>query len=692
MCASCHGEAGEGTMGPRLIDTAHPEAELAQIIDTRMPVGNPDACDRACASSLAHYIKTNFTSAALACPSVQPSPRRLRLLSRREYSATIRDLLGFTTPSSSTPPAMTPACNLRRFAYAPNGRTLRSVHLAGTFNGWSPTAWPMTFSTTSNAWELEHEIANGSHQYKFVLDGNEWVRDPRNNDTVSDGFGGQNSVLNVQCETPPPTTPPPTGMTLGFDPAAMLPVESRPQGFLFDTNAEGAVVTAVHVSEHLRAARAITDAVRSRLRVIAGCESAPDARACADRFVQGFGMRAFRRPLTPAEATRYTTLITNARDLDTGLARALQATLVSPAFLYRSEMGTAQSDGSWKLTPWETASALSYTFWGTMPDAALFTAASDGTLATPAGVEREARRLLGDPRAREPVATFAMQWLGVETVANTPRSTTLFPEFTDAVRMAMLEETRRFVTHVIFDSTHRYEELFTSREGFVNETLARYYGITGVTGSEWRRVTFPDNRQGALLALGSVLTRYAHSDQTSPILRGVFVRKNLLCQDFPPPPPNAGGVPDVNPMATTRERFRQHTANAVCAGCHQYIDGVGFGFELFDAVGRFRTSENGQTIDHAGDIPDLEAIGTNTRLAFSTLPELARALSQSDAAQQCVARQFYRYARGYRDTADHRCATRYVLNRYRESNHDLRELMIAVVTSPDFTLRRAVTP
>ena len=145
-------------------------------------------------------------------------------------------------------------------------------------------------------------------------------------------------------------------------------------------------------------------------------------------------------------------------------------------------------------------------------------------------------------------------------------------------------------------------------------------------------------------------------------------------------------------MATTRERFRQHTANAACAGCHQYIDGVGFGFEQFDAVGRFRTSENGQTIDHAGDIPDLEAIGTNTRLAFSTLPELARALSQSEAAQQCVARQFYRYARGYRDTADHRCATRYVLNRYRESNHDLRELMIAVVTSADFTLRRAVTP
>ncbi len=684
MCASCHGEAGEGGLGTRLVDTPRSIAQLTQAIDERMPQGNAAACRGECASSLAAYIKSSFTSQALACDVIPPGPRRLRLLNRREYRNTLRDLFGLAGSTPETTPSAD--CNRRHFAFDSMGRTLRTVHLAGTFNGWSPTAWPLTRDATSGEWTLDQTVANGTHQYKFVLDGSEWVRDPRNAMTASDGFGGQNSVLTVACDAPVVT--PSTRPTLAFDPAAMLPVEARPQGFLYDDNAEVALVTSVHVNEQLRAAGAVVNALAPSLRSIVGCDGVSDASACADRVVMGFARRAFRRALTTAETQRYRALITGARDVDQGVRRAVRAMLVSPAFLYRSEMGEAQPDGTYRLTPWEVASALSYTYWGTMPDDALLEAAARGDLASAAAIEREARRLLADPRAREQVEAFALQWLGVESVASTPRSATLFPELSDAVRSAMLDESRRLLSHVVFDGTHRFGELFTTGDGFVNEALARYYGMTGVTGSEVRRVTLPTERRGGVLAQGSVMTRYAHSDQTSPILRGVFVRVNLLCQEFPPPPANAGGVPDVDPAATTRQRFAQHTSNAACRTCHTLIDGVGFGFEQFDAAGRARTMEAGQPIDHSGSLADTEGFGTGGVIDFGSPAELGAALAASPNAQTCFARQWFRFARGFRETAAHRCAVRAAAARMREHDGDLRELMVAVSLSPDFINRR----
>jgi Protein of unknown function (DUF1592)/Protein of unknown function (DUF1588)/Protein of unknown function (DUF1595)/Protein of unknown function (DUF1585)/Glycogen recognition site of AMP-activated protein kinase/Cytochrome C oxidase, cbb3-type, subunit III/Protein of unknown function (DUF1587) len=683
MCASCHGEAGEGGLGTRLVDTPRSIAELTRAIDERMPQGNAAACRGECASSLANYIKANFTSRALACETVPPGPRRVRLLNRREYRNTVRDLFGLggaTTPA----PAMAD-CNRRRFAYDPGGRTLRSVHLAGTFNGWSPTAWPMTRDATSGEWSVEQNLPNGSHQYKFVLDGSEWIRDPRNTMTASDGFGGQNSVITVACDAP--VTPPTTRPTLAFDPAATFPVEARPQGFLFDDNADAALVTSVYVNEQLRAAGSIVDALAPRLRTIVGCDGA-DLPTCADRVTSGFARRAFRRALTSAEAQRYRALITGARDVDQGVRRAVRAMLVSPSFLYRSEMGEAQPDGSFKLTPYEVASALSYTYWGTMPDDALLDAAGRGGLSDNASIEREARRLLADARAREQVETFAAQWLGVESVATTPRSASLFPDLSDAVRAAMIDESRRLVSHVVFDGTHRFSELFTATEGFVNEPLARFYGMTGVTGNDLRRVALPAERRGGVLAQGAVMTRYAHSDQASPILRGVFVRVNLLCQEFPPPPANAGGVPDVDPTATTRQRFAQHTRNAACSSCHARIDGIGFGFEQFDAVGRTRTMEAGQPVDHSGRLTDVEGFGSGGAVDFATPAELGAALAASPTAQACFARQWFRFARGFRETAAHRCAVRAAAQRLQASDGDLRELMVAVSLSPDFLNRR----
>ncbi|MEZ4410928.1 MAG: DUF1592 domain-containing protein [Polyangiales bacterium] len=678
MCAACHGEVGEGGTGTRLVDTPRDLNALAVAIDARMPLGNPGACRGACATSLARFIKDTFTSAALACPTVPPSPRRIRLLNRREYRNTLRDLLA---PASDAPASAAP-CTRRTFTYDTGDRDATSVSVAGSFNAWSTTAWPLTRVDGTRRWTLTRDLEVGTHQYKFVVDGRDWVRDPSNPDTAPDGFNGQNSVLVVRCDASGGGS-----VDTARDPAANLPVETRPQGFLFDTHADAALATAVHVSEYARAAAALATSLGARVRRLASCDDTTSDAACVDRFVTDFGARAFRRPLTDAEVSRYRALATRPGGLDAGLARALRAMLSSPAFLYRSEVGEAQPDGRYKLTPWEAASALSYALWATTPDAALLAAARDGTLSTAAGVEREARRLLNDPRAREQFGVFALQWLNVESVPELPRDRARFPDYSAEVGSAMVEETRRFVTAVVFDGTHTVGEVFTADWSLMNARLAGFYGFTGPTGDDFTRVSLPPERRG-VLGHGSVLLRTSHSDQSSPILRGVWVRRNLLCQEFPPPPPNAGGVPDVDPTATTRERFRQHTANVACRTCHGFIDDVGFGFERFDAVGRVRAMENGLAVDTRGRLVDMERWGAGTSLDFDQVGALGAALAESDTARRCAVRQYYRFARGYTDTARDRCAVNAAVDAMRSRNGDLREAIVAVFTSPDFLWRR----
>ncbi len=674
LCASCHGELGEGGLGPSLVDSPRSVDELTTIIDERMPQGAPNRCDGACPRTLAEYILATFTTSALSCEGgVPPSPRRLRLLSRREYRATVRDLLDL--PDDPTGPS---TCNVRTFRFTP-GRTVRSVHLAGSFNGWSAAAWPM-MDAGGGAWTLEREIPNGTHQYKFVIDGSEWVLDPTNPDRADDGFGGQNSVITVDCAG---------GGTTSFDPAASLPTETRPEGYFFDNEAGGGIVSPVHVREQLKAARLAVERARDHLRDLVGCDLSADRAGCVTSFVRTFGRRAFRRPLTDAERARYEALAVSGTDANAGAELAMRAMLVSPAFLYRSEMGTA-SGASFALSPHELASALSYQLWGTMPDDALLDAADRGELVDLASREREARRLLADPRARSQVADFAEMWLGIEEVAEKTKSSTVYPTWSTDLGTDMREETRRFVTHVIFDGSHGIDELWTSPDTFVNERLARHYGIAGVTGETFVRATLPAGQRAGLLGHGSILATTAHSDQSSPIRRGLFVRQRLLCQTFPLPPANAGGVPDVDPTATTRERFAQHTSDEGCAGCHRYIDPIGFGFEGFDGVGAFRTTEGGMPIDTSGDLNDVEGLGTGSMAPFSTMPELGAALAAASSPEACFVRQYFRFARGYREVVADRCAIEALVTRYR-THGDLRELLIDVVLSPDFATRTEVT-
>lgn len=694
-CAACHGEVGRGGLGPSLVDWSRGEDPLFSAIEARMPEGNPASCDASCAVAVGRYILASFTSEALACDEVAPSARRLRLLNRREYRNTIFDLFptlrdGGAMPETEPPPDA--PCGRTTFTYDPAGRTLSSVALAGSMNGWSTTAWPLELGARG-VWETTRDLADGTHQYKLVLNGSEWVTDPTNPDGVDDGFGGRNSVIVVDCAGAGAGMGTGTGTgaeTIG-DPAASFPAEVRPDGFPFDDHADSGRVTAVHVDEQLAAADRIVAALGDRAMDLVPCDPATDASACASTFAETFGLRAFRRPLSPAEVARYRDVVLARPTFAEGVAVAIRAFLVSPSFLYRSEIGddTPDADEVHALTSWEIASALSYGLWATMPDDALLAAARTDGLRTPDAIEREARRMLDDPRARGPVRDFARMWLGLEALRTAPKNAALYPRFDEDVRASMEEETERFVEHVVFESTGRYDELLTADYTFVNGALAPIYGMTApAADAGFAETRYPDGRRAGLLGHASLLARYAHSDQSSPIQRGVFVRRNLLCQSFAQPPANAGGVPDVDPSATTRERFAAHTADPACASCHRFIDPVGFGFEHFDAIGAWRETESGEPVDAHGSMDDVNGLGTGTTAPFASLPELGAILAESDAAETCFARQYWRFAHGAREAAADRCAVAHLEDAFRESGGDIRELIIRVYTSPDFTRRR----
>jgi mono/diheme cytochrome c family protein len=669
MCASCHGPQGEGGRAPALRDLKTPEPELVAFVSERMPLGKAGTCTGDCAADVVAYILATFKG-PLVCEAPKPVARGLRLLTRREYRNTVADLLG-GTGSPSAP------CGTTTFVYDPGATPRKSVHVAGSFNGWPQTVagggWPLAFG--GGKWSLTRALPPGKSTYKLVLDDSQWIADPANPKTEPDGFGGVNSVVDVACST--------GGAGGAADPTAAFPPDTRPEGFPFDDHGAGRVITSAHMDELFRAAASL--ARSADLSKIVRCDVKSGGEACLSELVSGFGARAFRRPLTTAERDRYAKLGRGQGDADKGARAVVQAMLASSSFLYRSEIGELQADGTYRLTPHEIASALSYSLWATTPDEELARAADSGELARPEGLERQARRLLASPRAREVIGVFAEQWLGAENVKSVEKSEQVYPGFDAPLRESMLAETRALAASAFFD-TRRGADLFDASYTYVDERLAKHYGLPGVSGADLRKVNYPDGNRAGVLGHGSVLATTGHSDQTSPIRRGLFVRRRLLCQEFPPPPPNAGGVPKVDPGATTRERFAQHTQNPFCKSCHQYIDGVGFGFEAFDGVGRFRASEGGKPVDSVGDMNDVEGFGKGTHARFTSLAELGKTLAESDAAKACLVTQYYRFARGRLE--DSACTVDAIKRRYLEKSGDPQEIILGVVLAPDFTVRR----
>lgn len=645
LCARCHGDAGEGLTGPPLAGSSD-VVGLYRAIDARMPPGEPELCQGSCADKVSRYV-TTLTGVAAPTDCAEPTypPRQLRLLTRAEYGASVAQVLGH-------------ACGAWSVRFDPEGEP-SAVHVAGSFNDWGETVqqggWPLERGE-DGVFRGEFAVAPGEFTYKFVVDG-AWIADPANPRESPDGFGGVNSVLLSSC---------------GEDLTQTLPPESRPSGFAFDNHAATGLVTSVHVEEYFAAAETVAD----ELTTLAPCD--PADSGCRSAVVSAVTTVLYRRSPTAQELAHLETLADETGGAD-GLRVALWTALLSPRFLYRAELGRADAR-TYVLTSHELAAALSYFFWGTGPDTLLIDAADSGALETPAEIEQQARRLLADPRAERRLAQFALQWLGVERIASVDKSPRLFPDFDPELRSGFARETGRFFATVVAEGG-TLADVFTAPWSVGDSRLAAHYGLP-LDGERLRY----DGRRAGIFGHGSVLASYAHSDQSSPILRGVFVRERLLCQHFGAPPPDAGGVPEVDPNATTRERFRQHTDNDACRSCHQYIDPVGFGFEHFDAVGRWRDDENGQPIEAGGDFRDVEALRSGTSAPFATLPELAEVVAGSASSRSCFAKQAYRFALGREGDALDACTLAEVQARF-ERDGNIGELFVAIATAEGFRRR-----
>ncbi len=435
----------------------------------------------------------------------------------------------------------------------------------------------------------------------------------------------------------------------------------------------------------LRNAETLAEDVVGRLATYLPCSVEPDA-ACAEDWVEDVGTRAYRRRLSEEERAALVGLFEAEAPFEEGVRRVIAALLSSPSFLYRIELGEgSHAPGeTFALTAYEVASRLSFLLWDAGPDEALLAAADAGELDDPEGRTAQAERMLADPRARAVVARFHREWLGVEDIPYRQRDPERYPDFDETLAQDMLAETDAFVQHVVFESEGSFETLMTSAETIASDDLLRMYGLEPALGRdpELPVALDPEQRSG-LLTRASFLTATSHSDQASPILRGIAVRQNLFCQGLPPPPPDADDEPpDVDEDATTRERFAQHTADPACAGCHILIDPLGFGFSNYDAIGAFMDTENGKPVDASGE---LVAVGND--VAYDGAVELGELIANNEVAQRCYAEQWFGFANGRSVTDADVCSLDDTYAAFAAGDLRVTDLILAVVASPAFTHR-----
>jgi hypothetical protein len=444
------------------------------------------------------------------------------------------------------------------------------------------------------------------------------------------------------------------------------------------------------VEQYEKAAEALAATAVKNLAKLVGCTpTAATEESCAQTFIGAFGARAYRRPLAADERANLLAVYRAVRgvgDFSLAIQAVTQAMLQSPHFLYRVDLPPAGATPGQvaPLGPYALASRLSYFLLDTMPDETLFASAAAGKLATPADLEREARRLLATPAARDAAAGFFQQWLLLGKLDAQGKDAKLFPEYTEALRAAMREETLRFSTWALFDGDGRFETLLTSPRSMINAPLAKLYGVGAPAGTGFATVDLDPKQRSGLLTHASILALTSNDDTTSPVRRGKFVLDQLLCQSPPAPPPNVDTTfPAPVPGQTLRERFATHTTNTTCAACHLFIDPIGFGFEHYDPVGRYRDTDAGKPVDASGQIKGTRDING----PFDGAIELGRKLVASPQARACMVKQWFAFAHGRPDAAGDQAAMNAIVDTFERSGGNVRELIIALVKSDAFRTR-----
>ncbi len=465
-------------------------------------------------------------------------------------------------------------------------------------------------------------------------------------------------------------------------PALDVPEDSGRGGF--ENVAELLAPTPLHIERYEAIAYAVSAKVsgtEAAARTLAGCAptNAAEQQACGRKFIESFGLRAFRRPLSPVEISDYVASFEASRaavDFGGAIQLVVSRFLQSVDFLYRIESGPRPDD-------WMMAGRLSFLIWQSLPDAALLEAARLGRLTSRDGIATEAQRMLRDPRGRRAVVDFHRQWLDFDKLASeSDKDTTLYKAWTPTLMKAVRDESDRFVGSAIYEKNGGLAKLLTSPETLVNAELARLYGVAAPAGSAWAPTTLPARQRAGVLTRANFLASQGHSENGSPPLRGIAILNRFLCTTVPDPPDDAdtsnpGEAADAK-TKTNRQLFEERAASSQCAGCHALFNPLGYALENFDAIGRYRATDNGKPVNASVTlaVADLEG-------ALTGPIELSNRLAGSAQVAGCMATKWFTFAAG-RDVGPNDACAVGELTKTVSSGKGILDLVMQTVVTPQF--------
>ncbi len=741
-CAGCHNErlqSGNVALDRATVDITRLgeggdvwEKVLQKLHTQAMPPPGRPRPDAETYHAFAGWLESSLDAVAVAKPN--PGRPTIHRLNRLEYSNAIRDLLGLEVDAENLLPADDLAFGFDNNAdiltvapgllerYMSAARKLSRLAIGDLAIGSDVVRYPVS-TLLEQRERMSDDLPFGSRggsaiRHHFPLDGEYVLRLALRNGRRAPEIdvridGARVALLSVDPDADTGTAedqlavrvPVPAGMhTVSvtfpqqtFTPEGVAPSRlpiwtfSTGRGYVQEVGLDSLEIAGPFNPDRIGAGEGgLGDAeARSRIFVCTPKTEAEEA-PCANEILATLARQAFRRPVTDEDVAVLESFYRDGRgagNFDAGIQRALDALLVDPEFLFRIERdpeGIAPG-APYRLTDVELASRLSFFLWSSIPDDELLTAAEAGRLSQPDELERQVRRMLSDERASVLVDSFAAQWLHLRRMRSVTPDVVAFPEFDDNLREALVRETELFVASQMREDGSLVD-LLTADYTFVNERLARHYGIPNVYGSRFRRVTLPDETRRGLLGHGSILTVTSLATRTSPVVRGKWVLENIL--GTPPPPPPAD-VPELEEreddgvVRSLRERMEEHRANPVCANCHARMDPIGFALEGFDAVGKHRVADaNGTPIDTSGTLPDGRG--------FDGLPALRDVLYERRAEfVATVTEKLLTYALGRGVEHYDRPAIRAIVREAEGSDYRWSSLILGVVKSVPFQMRRA---
>lgn len=706
----------------------------------QMPPSDMDRPEESTVAEVLRSLESSLDQIALDHP--QPGrTETFRRLTRFEYQNAIRDLLSLDVDVTSMLPAdevshgfdnitvgelsptlinryITAAQKISRLAMGrslsgPDGRTVRvpadvtqEQHVEGLPLG---TRGGILISHTfpqDGEYEIRVRLARDRnehveglsepHELEVLLDSQRLqlltVRPPSGKADPSDEYGKpthENVDRHLVVRSRVSAGPHDVGVTFLKNPSSLLETKRQPLNVHYNMYRHPRLSPAVYqVSINGPFQASGSGETPSRQRILVCQPTGPeDEEACAKRILSRLMRRACRRPIDENDLVKPMALFHQAReggDFEDGIELALSSILIHPEFLFRIERDPrgVPPKSAYRISDVELASRLSFFLWSSIPDEELLMLAERGKLREPGVLEKQTRRMLADERADALVSNFAGQWLYLRNLESITPDGRLYPDFGDNLRQAFRRETELFFESILRED-RSVLDLLKSNYTYLNERLAKHYGIPHVYGSRFRRVALDEaSHRGGLLRHGSILTVTSYATRTSPVIRGKWILENVLGTPTPPPPPDIPALTEnkVSAKLPVRERLAQHRADAACASCHDLLDPAGFALENFDAVGRWRELEAGQPVDASGGLPDGRR--------FTGVAALEQGLlDRPEMFVGTLAEKLLTYAIGRGHEPHDAPAIRKIVRDSGEDDFRFSSLILGIVQSPPFQMR-----